>query len=469
MGFGRNAKSGVLAAWVLAACTACSEGERGERNAPAEEADLPAAASAASEASAERTHAAPSADEPAVPEPRDDATDDDGQAEGDAERDPEGDGAAMAVPTDTRRALEALGYVPTTPTNNPEDRGVTRLEAGAHPGLNLYSSRHRASALLIDMEGRVLHRWEVEEEREPHRPWMHVEPRPDGSIFAITKDHDLAKHDWASNLIWRRRMRAHHDLAVHADGRLFVLVRGPETHTFRGEEIPLLTDGIAVLSPDGELQRRVPLFPLLRGEVWRNRLERVRERAREASRAELLRPGGVADVLHVNSIDFLHRAIPGVAPRGAVLLSSRSLSRVVILSPELDEVLWIWGASELQGQHDATQLDDGHLLIFDNGSRRGSSRALEMDPTTGEIVWTYDAPDLFSRLRGGAQALPNGNVLITESDRGHVIEVTREGELVWELWNPDVRGRGPRAERAVIYRLNRFPRSFFAPLANAEG
>ena len=65
----------------------------------------------------------------------------------------------------------------------------------------------------------------------------------------------------------------------------------------------------------------------------------------------------------------------------------------------------------------------------------------------------------------GAQELPSGNVLVTESDRGRVIEVTPGGEVVWEFLNPDVRGRGDAAERATIYRFNRYPSSYFTPLS----
>ena len=43
---------------------------------------------------------------------------------------------------------------------------------------------------------------------------------------------------------------------------------------------------------------------------------------------------------------------------------------------------------------------------------------------------------MYSLVRSCQQQLPNGNVLITESDRGRLLEVTRAGEIVWEYWNP---------------------------------
>ncbi len=81
---------------------------------------------------------------------------------------------------------------------------------------------------------------------------------------------------------------------------------------------------------------------------------------------------------------------------------------------------------------------------------------LEVDPVTDEIRWEYngDPPEaFFSALRGGCQRLPNGNTLITESDRGRVFEITPEGEVVWEFYNPVTRSGG--SERSAIYRLTR--------------
>jgi len=372
-----------------------------------------------------------------------------------------------SVDEETAAALEALGYVPTTPTDNPEDQGVTsRDEQAATEGLNLYSTRHEASALLVDMDGEVVHRWEAPDADEPQRRWMHVEPLPTGELLAIAKDKDLTKHAWDSSVVWRRDLRAHHDLAVHDDGRIFVLTREEDELEVAGRTLPILADSVTILSPEGEAQRTIELVPLMRDHLDERRLSRL-ARAVEAGTTpphRLVQAGQVGDVLHTNSIAFLDRDIEGVAPAGSVLLSFRNADRVAILSPELDEVLWAWGQGELDAQHDATQLGNGNVLLFDNGMLRGTSRVVEVDPRTDEIAWSYGPDDLFTRLRGGAQELPSGNILITESDRGHVVEVTREGEQVWEYWNPDVRGEGDDAERGIIYRMNRFPSSFFRPL-----
>jgi len=113
----------------------------------------------------------------------------------------------------------------------------------------------------------------------------------------------------------------------------------------------------------------------------------------------------------------------------------------------------------LRKQHHASLLENGHILVFDNGVRRRKSRLVEIDPLAREIVWSFSRPGFYTAFRGAAQRLPNGNHLATESDRGHVFEVAADGRVVWEFWNPTVRGKKD-PKRDAIYRLERIDRSY---------
>ena len=80
----------------------------------------------------------------------------------------------------------------------------------------------------------------------------------------------------------------------------------------------------------------------------------------------------------------------------------------------------------IAGQHAPTPLENGNILIFDNGVHRLDdplpfSRVIEVNPATNEIGWTYqDRPvsNFFSPRMGNAQRLPNGNTLINEASFG---------------------------------------------------
>jgi hypothetical protein len=105
-------------------------------------------------------------------------------------------------------------------------------------------------------------------------------------------------------------------------------------------------------------------------------------------------------------------------------------------------------------QHDAEFLPNGELLVFDNEgdpNGYGGSRVLEIDPATFKVDWRYGGradQKLDSLARGSQVRLKNGNTLIVESYGGRIIEVTREGQIVWEFINP-VRG-GPEQDRIPI-------------------
>ena len=79
-----------------------------------------------------------------------------------------------------------------------------------------------------------------------------------------------------------------------------------------------------------------------------------------------------------------------------------------------------------------------------------------MDPRTDEIVWEYRSPDpptFYSKTRGSNQRLANGNTQIADSDSGRVLEVTPDGDVVWEFLNPNLT---PDREPSVIVRMRRF-------------
>jgi hypothetical protein len=109
-------------------------------------------------------------------------------------------------------------------------------------------------------------------------------------------------------------------------------------------------------------------------------------------------------------------------------------------------------------------VDDGNILIFDNGTYRGYSKAVEVDPETDEIVWEYeDGDNFYSPFRSGVQRLPNGNTLICESDSGRIFEVTPEGEVVWDYWSPFL-GQGEAHQGRHVYRATRYTEEQLKPI-----
>jgi hypothetical protein len=118
--------------------------------------------------------------------------------------------------------------------------------------------------------------------------------------------------------------------------------------------------------------------------------------------------------------------------------------------------VWAWGQGIMSGPHDAQLLENGNILILDNGLGTGVSRAIEVDPMMNEIVWEYKADppeDFYTESKGSVQRLPNGNTLITDSVHARVFEVTRDGEIVWDYICPYKiePGKRPAIARAVLH------------------
>ena len=72
--------------------------------------------------------------------------------------------------------------------------------------------------------------------------------------------------------------------------------------------------------------------------------------------------------------------------------------------------------------------------------------------------------DFFSATRGGCQEQPNGNILIAESNKGRVFEITPAGEIVWEYFSEFTDGGNKMKERGAIYRMERLEPRFVEPL-----
>lgn len=220
---------------------------------------------------------------------------------------------------------------------------------------------------------------------------------------------------------------------------------------YKGLPVPILNDYIVVLSPKGEIKKEISLYKILKKEVpsgrficinffWIPKPSSLIRIIKQRNRSEFIfNQGPPFDILHTNTIEIIGKDIDGLCEKGDLLISLCFLDLIGILDIEREKIIWKWGPGHLDRQHHPTLLENENILIFDNGTNRKYSRIIELDPLTKKIVWEYTSKPLrqfFSPTRGGNQRLPNGNSLITESDRGRVFEITKNGEIVWEFYNP---------------------------------
>ena len=170
------------------------------------------------------------------------------------------------------------------------------------------------------------------------------------------------------------------------------------------------------------------------------------------------------------------------------IIDHRSGDIVWRLGPDFEASKPLQDIGQIVGQHHVHMIPrglpgEGNILIFDNGGQAGlgaptpcaptgyfnatrsHSRVIEIDPTTLKVVWSFNDERynfngdieglsisnlLFSHYCSSADRLPNGNTLITEFLWSRIIEVTPEGEIVWEFINPG----------GKVFRAHRYPYSW---------
>ena len=373
---------------------------------------------------------------------------------------------------DQVQRLESLGYLSFSPKVDPEAASgvILRKDGCSCSGYFLLTYSALGRADLIDAKGRKVREW-----HGPKEVWERATFTSEGDLLVVGREkvggskrkrrRILVRLTFGGERLWKRVLPVHHYAEEMPDGRIAVL-------TSRSREIPELFDdltaldnGLAILSPDGQsIEQEHSLYPMLSKRPDLVELQTFRDGGPKMRR----------DFLHANFFQWM----PGGAlaersplyAAGNVLVTLRRQDTVAVFDLAREEVIWAWGPGEVVGIHEATVLDDGHILLFDNRGRtyqaedgEGWSRVVELDPLTRKIVWEYrsDPPeDFYSHSRGTAARLDNGNTLISSSNQGRVFEVTPAGEIVWEYRTPHRDGEGHRA----VLRAQRYPASFIDPL-----
>ena len=202
------------------------------------------------------------------------------------------------------------------------------------------------------------------------------------------------------------------------------------------------------------------------------------------------------DYAHINSVVVMRD--------GDLLVSFRHLSSVLKIARtahdgfQEGDIVWRLGGRNSDftfvddpypggpcAQHTASELPNGHILIYDNGSggisknmcidpadpsgptvARTFTRVTEYDlgqvdtdpstPETARLVWAYQPQGRYSFFAGSAQRLPNGNTMVGWATVRDAIatEVAPSGEVVWELKDDVDAGLPPYSTyRALKFRV----------------
>lgn len=171
----------------------------------------------------------------------------------------------------------------------------------------------------------------------------------------------------------------------------------------------------------------------------------------------------------MSSIDFDHPNSLAKDIDGNYVVSFASLGEITKIDAVTGAMLWRLGGRNNQftfigdplggfgTQHHAQVLPSGNLLLIDNGVKHvpPESRAVEykldLAARTATLVWEYrHIPPLFAPFAGSVQRLKNGNTFVAFGAASQVVEVTANGDVVWEA---QVTSNGKRVP--FLYRATR--------------
>jgi len=186
----------------------------------------------------------------------------------------------------------------------------------------------------------------------------------------------------------------------------------------------------------------------------------------QESRVPTNGPMGTFDYFHGNSIDIL--------PDGDLLVSGRNTWSVYKISRADGHVVWTLGSpangpgtfgANLLGsdlgwfcyQHDARVQPDGTITVFDNGGgfpapgcghpARALTIRLDQSARTATVTRQLrHSPDIFTAFGGDAQALSNGDTLISWADTKRVTEYDASGQPIFEMALGEINYRTYRQE-----------------------
>lgn len=316
-----------------------------------------------------------------------------------------------------------------------------------------------AQPLLVDMDGVVRHTWDTRFYKLWPKPKHITNPiaekaincstahlYPNGDLMVLLHGfgdtpygYGVAKIDKQSQLLWTYDKHAHHDFYVAHDAKIYVLTHDFQEKPINGLEFysyPILTDTIAILSPEGKELEQINLLAAFLETPFQSILQKANQQRLDDNHGKKM-----YDVLHTNSVMVLE---PDIASAFAIfspndiLISMRELNSIAVIDAQTHKIKWYMHGPWFH-QHQAVFIKDGSIMLFDNRgiwkqTGEKQSRIITIDPNTQKITHQYRGNEpftFFSYIKGSARMLPNNNILINHTDQYAITEIDAQERRVW--------------------------------------
>ena len=355
--------------------------------------------------------------------------------------------------------------------------------ARVEPGLTMIARNDGARNNLIevvDLEGNLVHSWSVDLfEIWPEGGWDWVPPNvvpkarpgasvhglqvtPDGGIIFNFEYISTIRVDACSNIVWKRKNMGHHSVTRDTDEDYWIA--GHIFHRRQGDlaipnlRFPFGEDLLVEISPEGEVKRSFSVVDIL----YRNDLPGLIYMKTGHNTDTRVK----GDLTHINDVEvFPPHLEEGIFRHGDIAVSIRNMNTVIVIDPQTLKIKHRATGMMLR-QHDIDFVSGDSYLIFDNRNMRydgveGASRSRILEITASEDGGVRGYREVyrgegngafFTTVMGAQQPLPGGNALAIVSREGRVLELTPEGDVVWEFRNAI-----SDTKRALVTEAERLP------------
>ncbi|MDX1440768.1 MAG: aryl-sulfate sulfotransferase, partial [Rubricoccaceae bacterium] len=215
----------------------------------------------------------------------------------------------------------------------------------AFEGYTLFSVTGGTQAYLIDMDGRVCHRWKYEAGLAYgfflENGNLLMRTRGGGGTTQIGgAETGIIELDWDGNVVWEYwHALAHHDFERLANGNTLIVFY---------DEVPA---EVAARVAGGRGSRDEKMF----GDTVRE-ITPSGEAVNEWNMGSALDPESDAICPLEGRHQWLHQNALNLTARGDLLVSFRQIDTVGIVERDTGQFAWKWGPGEISHQHHPTEL-----------------------------------------------------------------------------------------------------------------
>lgn len=351
------------------------------------------------------------------------------------------------------RSLVSQDQGPTTFIGTPkyERRGVRIPKPGEmQPGLTLISSSWERSdgwdpeLRLITSQGKVLHKWRVDRDnvfqgeilgQGGNQAGVHGSHLlPNGDVVVNLEYTGTVRLNSCGEVVWELQEGNHHSVAQDEDGSFWTpgVSSKPrqksEMHPggYTGVNKDVWVEYIYNISTDGKINKKINILDI----IFNSNISYILREAMYNHKGE--------DITHMNDVEPLSKKMSDEYPNfesGDLLVSLLGLNLIFVFDPDNGSVKW-HTTDNFAMQHDPDFVGDGWISVLDNNADwAGGSRIVSFKPSEDSIRIRPSQSDLkgfFTSGQGKHQRLDNGNILLSEANAGRAVEVSSEGQTVWE-------------------------------------